>query len=196
MDAVGWAHIALCQPAGLKASRQAAASVPKEVSGSGALLQEPSESCSLHFFLFLRFSIRSSPMTQGRSRAVLGLSCCSIVTVSASPSPSRGLLGCFLFSSEPDQDAALASAQLEQAGTAMLCGPAARPAGSSGLALLPLHLLLSRALLLRLEGSEGREGWVSQGLQAVKMLSLPVPKRCNLVCDLHALLRAQGLSLV
>lgn len=67
-------------------------------------------------------------------------------------------------------------------------------AGSSGLALLPLHLLLSGALLLRLEGSEGREGWASRGLQAARMLGLPVPKRCNLVRDLHALLRAQGLS--
>lgn len=51
----------------------------------------------------------------------------------------------------------------------MLCGPAGRPAGSSGLALLPL--LLSGALLLQLEGPEGREGWVSRGLQAARMLS-------------------------
>lgn len=57
MDAVGWAHTALCQPAGLKpaGSRQAAASIPKEVSGSGAALQEPSESCSLQFFFFPPF---------------------------------------------------------------------------------------------------------------------------------------------
>lgn len=53
--------------------------------------------------------------------------------------------------------------------------------GSSGLMLLLLHLLLSRALLLCLEGLEGREGWESQGLQAVRMLNLSLPKWCNLV---------------
>lgn len=67
---------------------------------------------------------------------------------------------------------------------------------SSGLALLPLHLLLSGALLLCLEGLEGREGWESQGLQAVRMLNLSLPKRCNLVCHLRVLLCAQELSLV
>lgn len=52
-------------------------------------------------------------------------------------------LGCFLFSLKPDLDAALASAQREQAGVTGLHGPAERPAGSSALALPPLHLLLS-----------------------------------------------------
>lgn len=67
-------------------------------------------------------------MAQGRSGAALGLSCFDRVTVSASPIPSWGLLVCFLFSSEPDLDAALTSAQLEPAGVAMLCGPAGSPA--------------------------------------------------------------------
>lgn len=66
-------------------------------------------------------------------------------------------LDCFLFSLKPDLDAALASAQLEQAGVAVLRGPAELPAGGSGLALPPLRLLPSRALLLRLEGLERRE---------------------------------------
>ena len=90
---------------------------------------------------------------------MLGLSCCDTVTVSASPSPSSGMLGCFLFSSEPDLDAALASAQLQQAGVAMLCGPAERPAGSSGLAPLSLHLLLSgTAAAAGGAGGKGRLG--------------------------------------
>lgn len=67
---------------------------------------------------------------------------------------------------------------------------------SSGLALPPLYLLLSGALLVCSEGLEGREGWESQGLQAVRMLSLSLPKWYSLVCDLHVLLCAQELSLV
>lgn len=67
---------------------------------------------------------------------------------------------------------------------------------SSGLALLPLHLLLSGALLLCLEELEGREDWESQGLQAVRVLNLSLPKWCNLVCDLCVLLCGQELSLV
>lgn len=76
--------------------------------------------------------------------------------------------------------------------TVMLCWESS----SSGLALLPLHLLLSGALLLCLEGLEDREGWESQGLLAVGMLNLSLPKWCNLVCDLRVLLCAQELSLV
>lgn len=72
MDAVDWAHIALCQLGGLQAhgSKQAAASVAVEVSSSGAALQDPPESCSMYFFA--PFFHRELPCDTGKEQSHTG----------------------------------------------------------------------------------------------------------------------------
>lgn len=67
MPTLPFASWQVCKPMG---SRQAAASVAVEVSGSGAALQEPSESYSVYFFA--PFFHRELPCDTGKEQGYAG----------------------------------------------------------------------------------------------------------------------------